>query len=72
MFITTSDWHNIKFASEIRCFNAKIRSEYHSFSPVNEGSKIANRKKNRVVLKIGRIVEGKVLNNILKVLAGRR
>ena len=41
-------------------------------SPVNESSKMANRKKNRVVLKFGRIVEGNVLNNILKVPAGRR
>ena len=29
-------------------------------------------KKNRVVLKIGRIVEGNALKNILKVPAGRR
>ena len=41
-------------------------------SPVNEGSKMANRKKNRVVLKFGRFVEENVLNNILKVPAGRR
>ena len=45
---------------------------YKKVSPVNEGSKMANRKKNRVVLKFGRIVEGNVLNNILKVPAGRR
>ena len=42
------------------------------YSPVNGGLKMANRKKNRVVLKIGRIVEGNALNNILKVPAGRR
>ena len=35
-------------------------------------AKIEKKKKNRVVLKIGVIVEGNVLNNILKVLADRR
>ena len=41
-----------------------IRNSQISYSPV----KIAKiEKKNRVVLKIGRIVEGNVLNNILKV-----
>ena len=44
----------------------------HLISPVNEGSKMANRNKNRVVLKFGRIVERSVLNNILKVPADRR
>ena len=50
-------------------------SLFFIYSPVNEGSKMANRKKkkkNRLVLKFGRIVEGNVLNNILKAPAGRR
>ena len=39
----------------------------------NSPVKIAKiEKKNRVVLKIGRIVEGNFLNNILKVPAGKR
>ena len=41
-------------------------------SPVNEDSKMANRKQNRVALKFGRIVEGNILNNILKVPNNRR
>ncbi|GBN45053.1 hypothetical protein AVEN_62287-1 [Araneus ventricosus] len=40
---------------------------YFTTSPVNEGRKSTNRKKNGVVLKFGTVVGDNVLNNILKV-----
>ena len=42
------------------------------YSPVNEGSKMGNRKKKSCSFEFGRIVEGNVLNNMLKVPACRR